>query len=137
MKLSELRPCDKCGGKTAPAFYIVRISQALVLPSARQSLGLMTMFHGNLKLAEAMSPNPDAVMVFGDQDKGLMSELIICQVCYLAGEIDLVMLAERRNEAVAAAANQARFIDCGECGSEMGQNTIGEWVCLVCEGNRD
>lgn len=102
MKLSELRPCDNCGGKIAPAFFIVRISQALVLPSAQQSVGLMMMFRGNLKLAEAMSPNPDAVMVFGDQDKSLMTELIICQGCYPAGKIDLVRLAECRNEVVAA-----------------------------------
>lgn len=29
------------------------------------------------------------------------------------------------------------FTRCPECGHEMDQNTIGEWVCLACEARRD
>lgn len=29
------------------------------------------------------------------------------------------------------------FTRCPECGHEMDQNTIGEWVCLTCEARRD
>lgn len=30
-----------------------------------------------------------------------------------------------------------KFTDCPECGDEMTQNTIGEWCCLSCEGERE
>lgn len=103
MKLSDLRPCDNCGGKIAPAFYVVRISQAFIMPAARQTLGLMEMFHGNLGLAEVFTPDPDAVKVVGDEEKSLMTELLLCQNCRLMGKVDLVVLGERRNEQIAVA----------------------------------
>lgn len=99
MKLSELRPCDNCGGKVFPNFYVIRISQAFIMPSAQQTLGLMTMFNGNLGLAETFSPAPDAVKVLGDEEKALMTELIVCQDCYLMGKVNLVGLAEKVREA--------------------------------------
>lgn len=51
--------------------------------------------------------------------------------------VERIITVEYSTYKVAAAANEARFIDCGECGSEMDQNTIGEWVCLQCEARRD
>lgn len=95
MKLSDLRPCDNCGGKIAPAFYVVRISPAFIVPAARQTLGLMEMFHGNLRLAELFTPEPDAVRVAGDEEKTLMTELLLCENCYLMGKVDLVVLSEK------------------------------------------
>lgn len=98
MKLSELRPCDNCGGKIAPQFYVIRITQAFVTPSANQTLGLATMFHGNLGLAEVFSPDPDPVKVLGDEEPSLMTELIVCPDCYLRGKTDLVMLVEKQRD---------------------------------------
>jgi len=99
MKLSQLRPCDVCGGKIAPSFYVVRTSIALFKPQAtQQTLGLAQYFGGNLGLAEIFSPDEDAVVVAMDNEehKELMSEFFICQNCYLTKPIDLALLAERK-----------------------------------------
>ena len=99
MKLSELRPCDCCGGKIAPNFYVVRGSLAVFSPqAANATLGLTTMFGGALALAEAMSPDPEVVKVAGEFDKSLWSELFLCQTCYM-GNVNLAMIGERRSEA--------------------------------------
>lgn len=94
MKLSELRPCDKCGGKIAPVFYVVRVSLAIVTPAANTTLGLNQMFRGNLALAEVFTSEPHPVKVAGDEDPNLMTELFLCQNCYV-GEVNLAMLAEK------------------------------------------
>jgi hypothetical protein len=87
MKLSELRPCDNCGGQVQPFFYVLRYSIALFKPTAtRQTLGLMQMFNGALALAEAMSPEPEVVTVAMDdpESKALMVELRLCQECFMS-----------------------------------------------------
>ncbi len=96
MKLSELRPCDKCGGKIAPMFYVLRISQALFTPAAGQTLH-MARYLNSLEIGELFAPeSDDAVMVVGDQEKALMTELLICQPCFLGGPVDLAILCENR-----------------------------------------
>ena len=98
MKLSELKPCAACHGKIAPIWYVVRISQAMLNPrAANQTLGLAQMFGGNLALAEVMSPQPDCVLVMGDAEPGLMTELSICQNCFLMGKVELPILMEEAN----------------------------------------
>lgn len=96
MKLSEIRPCDNCGGKIAPLFYVLRISQAMFMPSTNEVLGLTQCFRGALALAEAMAPEPEVVMVLGDEDKALQTELFICQECLTMKALDLAALMERR-----------------------------------------
>lgn len=99
MRLSELRPCDKCGGLIAPLFTVVRVSQAMINErAARGVLGLTTMFNGALGLAEAMAPEPEAVMVFGDKDGRLMTEILLCQECALMSPVSLGSLVERRGQ---------------------------------------
>ena len=99
MKLSQLRPCDKCGGKITPMFYVVRVSLAVVkADAANATLGLAQMFRGNLGLAEAFSPQPDAIMVVGDEEPELRTELFLCQNCCM-GEVNLSELVELRNAA--------------------------------------
>lgn len=99
MKLSEVRPCDNCGGKIAPQFYLVRGTLALFSPqAANATLGLATMFGGALGLAEVMSPDAEAVKLAGDFDKRLWNEFLLCQMCYM-GEVNLAMLGEKRVEA--------------------------------------
>lgn len=95
MKLSQLRPCDKCGGSINPTFYVVRSSQAMILANhANTVMGLSQMFRGNLALAEAMAPQPEVVVVLGDEDKNLQNEIILCQRCYAFG--DIAGLVEKR-----------------------------------------
>jgi hypothetical protein len=99
MKLSELTPCAKCGGKLVPIWYVVRISMAMLARKATSSvLGLSQMFSaGNplsgqaLAIAEVMAPGADeAVIIAGDKDKSLMTEFNLCQQCYLEGHLALI-----------------------------------------------
>lgn len=99
MKLSEIRPCDNCGKPIAPVFYVLRISQAFFTPATNQMLGLNHMFHGALALAEAMAPESDVIKIFGDEDKSLMTEILLCQECVLYRSPDLALLLEKRGAA--------------------------------------
>jgi len=100
MRLSDLRPCDKCGGKIAPSFYVLRFSIALFNRNAtNQVLGMAQVMVGNLGLAEMFSPDSDdAVTVAMDskQHKILMDEVFLCQSCYMR-PINLAELAEKVN----------------------------------------
>src|SRR3990172_1147169 len=42
MKLSQIRPCDNCGRKIAPSFYVARFSIALFNPRATNEVLGMT-----------------------------------------------------------------------------------------------
>lgn len=96
MKLSALRPCDACGGVIAPHFYVVRTSVALIKPyEANQTLNLAQLFNGSLALAEALGPT-NSVKVGGEEYPELWTELFLCTSCYLSGEHNLAVLAERR-----------------------------------------
>jgi hypothetical protein len=97
MKLSELRPCDKCGGSINPIFHVVRYSPAIVSQqAARETLGLSQMFGGHLGLAEVMTSKPDAVSVAMDDKEHaeLGVEIFLCNDCY-CGEVNLAALAEK------------------------------------------
>lgn len=99
MKLSEVRPCDCCGGKIAPNFYVVRGSLAVFSPqAANATLGLTQMFGGALALAEAMSPDPEVVKIAGEFDKSLWHELFLCQSCYM-GDVNIALLNDKRGDA--------------------------------------
>ncbi len=101
MKLSELRPCDNCGGQIAPMFYLVRISHAMIdAKVANEVLGLTQMFQGHLHLAEVMGARPDdAVMILGEKDPDMWTELILCQNCSLLSNLNIGVLMEGRAEA--------------------------------------
>lgn len=108
MKLSELTPCCRCQKPLGPVFIVVRISQAMIKPQAAREVVGMAMILGGLdnpgalRVAEAMTPRPDeAVLIFGDEKPELMTEVIVCQECYLMESIDLCSLVEmvnRRNK---------------------------------------
>lgn len=96
MKLSEIRPCDACGGEIVPVFYVLRLSMALFKPQAvNTTMGLAQMFHGNITLAEVMSSQPEAVTVLGDENPDLMTELLICQECLLGKPLDMALLLDK------------------------------------------
>lgn len=93
MKLSDLRPCDGCGGSVAPVFYVLRVSTAVVSPdAAHQVLGLRQMFGGSLALAEVFAPAEPVVQVDGE------TEIRLCVQCY-CGERCIGALVEQRNNA--------------------------------------
>jgi hypothetical protein len=93
--------CDGCGGplQRPPIgnFYVVRASLAIVNPGpARQVLGLTQYFNGALGLAEVMAPAAeDAIIVAGDKEPGLMTELLLCFDCWTR-PLCLSDLAEKR-----------------------------------------
>ena len=98
MKVSELRPCDKCGGPINPVFHVVRFSPAVVDQQAvRETMGLNMMFGGALGLAEALTSSPDAVRIAMDEAEGkpLQVELFLCESCY-CGDVNLAALAEKK-----------------------------------------
>lgn len=108
MKLSELKPCAVCRGVITPIWYVLRISQAMLKPQAANGvLGLAQMYGGiaapgALRIAEAMAPEPDCVMIFGDKEPSMMTELNVCQPCFLGRLIEVALLMEesRKEEPV-------------------------------------
>lgn len=102
-KLTDLRPCDRCGGPVGFQFYTVRTSLTFVKLQAVQQFAGMHMFFGgraSAALIENFAPEAaDAVIVAGDQEPKLMTEFVICSGCYLDHPIDLPMLTEQRNAA--------------------------------------
>lgn len=100
MKLSELKPCAVCKGKIAPMWYVVRISQALLnVRAANQVLGMHQFFgRQSFALAELMSPEPDCVTIVGDKEPSLITEIHICQECFLMKPLNMALLMESARE---------------------------------------
>jgi hypothetical protein len=66
--------------------------------AASEVLGMTQIVGGHLAIAEAMAPSSEvAVTIAGDKDPALMTELHICQNCFLKGRIDLAILIEDRS----------------------------------------
>jgi len=105
MKLSELRPCDKCGGRIIDGerrfFFVVRVSQAMVNEKAMRSTGgLLQMFGGienpgALGVAEVFSPDDEVVRVLSDEASEAQTELFLCMEC-LGKDLNLMALTEHR-----------------------------------------
>lgn len=98
MKLSQLKPCSSCKGALLPFFYVVRFSIVMANQKALNStLGLVQHFGGTAEaivVAETMSPDAEVFSVLGDKDKSLMTELFICQECFLHKDLSLAILGE-------------------------------------------
>ncbi len=84
MKLSELRPCDHCGGPLPPIWYYVRVSQCMLDRKAtNETLGLTQML-GSLQVAEAMGARTeDAVVILGEKIPTMWNQIFLCQDCAL------------------------------------------------------
>lgn len=110
MRLSDLRPCDRCGGPIVrpPAnwFWVVRVSGAAVTPKATEVLGLAHAAGAPLELAETLGPVRDVVLVAGDEDPELQIELLLCLACY-ASEFSLPDLLERHRRATSSPGPEA------------------------------
>lgn len=83
----------------SPLFYVLRVSQAAFnAQAANEVLGLTGMFGGSLDLAEAIAPQPEVVMVLGDEVPALMTEFVICQTCFLLRPLYMAGLMDQRIE---------------------------------------
>ena len=95
MKLSEIRPCDNCGGNLQPIFYLVDTTLAILDHQAiNQVIGMTHYMQGHLQLAEMFSPKPDVVTIAGDKDPNLRTRLFLCQDCYMMQGVNLAKLSE-------------------------------------------
>ena len=105
MKITDLRPCDNCGGPIGFTFYIVRSSLAVVkVQSVREYMGLGTML-GSPRLAEVMGAHQDDVVgLMADQtDEGGKrngwDEIYLCIDCR-CGDVNIAVLIEKRTRAI-------------------------------------
>lgn len=100
--LLELRPCDSCGGPVSAMFYVVRTSLALVDARAvNEFVGMHQFFGGKASaaLVENFAPRTaEAITVAGDKEPSLMTELVVCQECFMNTPLDMPLLVERVNE---------------------------------------
>lgn len=99
IKLSELRPCDNCGGRIAPIFHHVQIRHAIINPrNANSVLGMMLMCGWgqsgqSLAVAEAMAPGADnAAEVLSEPDATVT--LYLCPKC-VSEDVNLAVLMEK------------------------------------------
>lgn len=85
MKLSELKPCENCGGPVAPVFYRVTVEQVMIGPeAANRVLGLNMMFGGDaLGLAETFAPD-DVTLVLQTNATVLCSD---CAMTIALGQV--------------------------------------------------
>jgi len=102
MKLSELRPCDNCGGKIAPIFYVLRISPAVInMRDAHQGVALGEAFGFPLELVEGMGMSGEIGTIAMDEKKDsgkqIMTEIWICQECHMQ-PINIAEIVERVSE---------------------------------------
>jgi len=102
-RILDLRPCDNCNGPVNTLFQVVRFSVAVVNVAAVNELfGMNQFFQG--KASAGLLEN---FTTFGDsgftiamdkpESKVLMTELYICQSCFLK-PLDLQLLSERMHD---------------------------------------
>lgn len=106
-KLTDLRPCDHCGGPlTGGLFHVLRFSLAVVKAQAvNEFAGMARFFGGRASAAVVMNFAPaaaDAIVVAMDQpdSRALMTEVVLCNRCY-CDDVNLAVLAEKRAAAIA------------------------------------
>lgn len=100
MKLTDMRPCDNCGSiYEIGMFYVLHISLAVFKPDAvNQVMGLYRYFQGQaIHLAEMFAPDPDIVIIAGEEDPVMWTRIFLCQDCFM-GEVRLAHLVEKVNE---------------------------------------
>lgn len=89
MDITEIRPCDNCGGPIRPVFVVLDESQAIMHGRNIQSfIGLSMQLDMNFKLAQMFSPDTQAAVVAGDEKPALKTRAILCQPCYLGIDPD-------------------------------------------------
>lgn len=104
MKLSDLRPCDNCGGPIGYAFHVFKYSFAAVNPRAVHELSGLSMMLGSPQLAEVMGAHQDdAVQLLADQedDEGKVEgwhEFFLCTDCF-CGDVNVGVMLEKKADA--------------------------------------
>ncbi len=107
IKLSELRPCDFCGGPLGQNFQVITIKHAFLGQGAREVLGMMVMGFP-VGLAEIMSARGDEAVIVAEVPE-LVTRLFVCNQrreksgklldsigCYMK-PLDIAQAVEKRN----------------------------------------
>ena len=76
IKLSELRPCDFCGGPVGSTFHVIEVKHAFLGQGAREVVGMMHMGFP-LGLAETMSARGDEAVIVAEAPE-LVTRLFVC-----------------------------------------------------------
>ena len=99
MKLSDLTPCDGCGGPlfTPPGrwFQVVRTTGALVTPAGVEIVQAAARQAVPLHRLEA-DRGSTSVVVVGDREPRLLDEVKLCVTCY--HDRPIAEIARRRRE---------------------------------------
>lgn len=110
--ISELRPCDHCGGNLQKPFRIIEIRLAMLKPDAiNEQLGMAQMMglgrpenrSAAFAIAEVMGARGDDVVAVMEEDE----EIWICYDCHLNG-FDMHKAAEKAEAVRAAKAAEAQ-----------------------------
>lgn len=95
MPKTRIKRCESCGGAIGPDFYIIKMAQAFVKYEAvRRFAGMREYFQGHEALAEIFSPDRSLELVIQGEDANSWPELVICQSCFIANPL-LVLLFEK------------------------------------------
>lgn len=78
MKLTDLRPCDRCDGPIGVVFFRVSVEQHVVdLNEARRHMGLTAMLGGSSQLASVMGTDSDESTKVATK-----RTLLLCPACF-------------------------------------------------------
>lgn len=95
-KLSDLRPCDRCGGPVNPTFYVVDVATMVVNQTrVREHVGLATLLGGGSRASEIA-----LAMGTGESDDciGILSKatVVLCVACGPDAAGEVLMLGEKK-----------------------------------------
>lgn len=87
MKISELKPCDLCGGPIVPIHYKVTIETlGIDANKVNQTMGFAQMMGGSLPLAEIMGPHDDVLIEMDRQENIVCIKCIMKPIVMLIGD---------------------------------------------------
>lgn len=94
IKLSELRPCDHCGGPITPIFHVVTAKMAVFnRQNVNSVLGVSQMFsHKSLALAEVLAPGTDRAVEVMEEPEAIDC-LFLCNKCF-CDDLNLAVISE-------------------------------------------
>ena len=116
LKLSEIRPCDFCGGQLrGGVFRSLIVGYGAVNPQkANQVLGLTQMFQGHIGLAEMFAPHAEEVITITDREEfpELSTLLFVCTECFSRPlEVAIALERMREHDTSSAAQDSAHLRD--------------------------
>jgi hypothetical protein len=88
MVKTRIKPCESCGGKLGPIFYVVKVAQAVVnVGAVNRHVGMTQHFQGHAALAAVFSPDETLEEIAEGPDANRWPEATICADCFLGDKI--------------------------------------------------